>query len=145
MQSRPAPSAKAHQTRNHTPSLVLLQITWVRREDWHVLSANLQLFIQDERFRVAHPRGSDQWNLHINPVRHSDNGSYECQVSTEQLGGRGRNCSSRRSGRLFCRSRNWQTFSSPSRKVAIGRLGVKILPAHRVSMLNQPFLLEDSS
>ena len=59
----------------------LFQITWLRRRDWHILSSNLQLYIQDERFEVTHLSTSDEWNLRINPVRHSDSGSYECQVS----------------------------------------------------------------
>ncbi|XP_043235081.1 protein sidekick-1-like [Amphibalanus amphitrite] len=57
------------------------KITWLRRRDWHILSSNLQLYIQDERFQVTHPGGSDEWNMHIKPVQYSDAGSYECQVT----------------------------------------------------------------
>ena len=60
----------------------MFQITWVRRRDWHILASSLQSYIQDDRFRMTHPSGSDEWNLRIQRVRNSDSGSYECQVST---------------------------------------------------------------
>ena len=46
-----------------------------------------------------------------------------------------------------CRLTSADTSLSPSQQhmAAIGRLGVKILPAHRVSMLNLPSLHGDSS
>ncbi|XP_021967484.1 opioid-binding protein/cell adhesion molecule homolog [Folsomia candida] len=57
-------------------------ISWIRRRDWHILSAGKQIYTSDERFQVLHSDGSDEWTLQVKFVQKRDNGTYECQVST---------------------------------------------------------------
>jgi len=57
-----------------------LQVSWVRRRDWHILSSGVLTYINDGRFRVFHSEKSDDWDLRISPVSKVDNGTYECQV-----------------------------------------------------------------
>lgn len=59
-----------------------LQISWVRRRDWHILTSGMLTYTNDERFQVLHTEGSDDWTLQIKYVQRRDNGTYECQVST---------------------------------------------------------------
>ncbi|XP_063919288.1 hemicentin-2-like [Zophobas morio] len=58
------------------------QVSWVRRRDWHILSSGLFTYTNDERFQILHAEGSDDWTLQIKFVQKRDNGTYECQVST---------------------------------------------------------------
>ena len=59
----------------------MLQISWVRRRDWHILTSGMFTYTNDERFQVLHAEGSDDWTLQIKYVQKRDNGTYECQVS----------------------------------------------------------------
>lgn len=65
----------------YLPTLLLQQISWVRRRDWHILSSGLFTYTNDERFQILHAEGSDDWTLQIKYVQKRDNGTYECQVS----------------------------------------------------------------
>ncbi|KAK9752020.1 Immunoglobulin I-set domain [Popillia japonica] len=58
------------------------QISWVRRRDWHILSSGMFTYTNDERFQILHAEGSDDWTLQIKYVQKRDNGTYECQVSS---------------------------------------------------------------
>ncbi|CAL4065230.1 unnamed protein product, partial [Meganyctiphanes norvegica] len=57
-------------------------VTWIRRRDIHILSVGTHTYTSDERFKVVHPVGSDDWTLEIAPVTFRDEGVYECQVSS---------------------------------------------------------------
>jgi hypothetical protein len=59
----------------------VLQVSWIRRRDWHILTSGLFTYTNDERFQVVHTEGGDDWNLQIKYVQKRDNGTYECQVS----------------------------------------------------------------
>ncbi|CAH1397324.1 unnamed protein product [Nezara viridula] len=66
-----------------TPHHVKVEITWVRRRDWHILTSGMFTYTNDERFQVLHAEGSDDWTLQIKYVQKRDNGTYECQVSSK--------------------------------------------------------------
>ncbi|KYQ55210.1 hypothetical protein ALC60_05835, partial [Trachymyrmex zeteki] len=61
----------------------VFQISWIRRRDFHVLTSSMFTYTNDERFQVLHPEGSDDWTLQIKYVQERDNGTYECQCTTE--------------------------------------------------------------
>lgn len=56
-------------------------MSWLRRRDWHVLTNGRTVYTQDDRFKIDHVEGSDEWTLVIKYVQTRDNGTYECQVS----------------------------------------------------------------
>ncbi|XP_058798908.1 zwei Ig domain protein zig-8-like [Phymastichus coffea] len=58
-----------------------VEVSWIRRRDWHVLTSSTFTYTNDERFQVLHPEGSEDWTLQIKYVQERDNGTYECQVS----------------------------------------------------------------
>ena len=58
------------------------QVSWIRRDDLHVLTTELMTYTSDKRFRSAHVRGSPFWTLEINSPTVTDTGVYECQVSS---------------------------------------------------------------
>ncbi|XP_044747062.1 lachesin isoform X2 [Coccinella septempunctata] len=58
------------------------QVSWVRRRDWHILSSGVFTYTNDERFQILHSEGSDDWTLQIKYVQKRDNGTYECQISS---------------------------------------------------------------
>jgi len=62
----------------------VLQVSWIRRRDWHILTSGLFTYTNDERFQVVHTEGGDDWNLQIKYVQKRDNGTYECQVGYVQ-------------------------------------------------------------
>lgn len=62
-------------------SIIVFQISWIRRRDFHVLTSSMFTYTNDERFQVLHPEGSDDWTLQIKYVQDRDNGTYECQVT----------------------------------------------------------------
>ncbi|XP_045621079.2 basement membrane-specific heparan sulfate proteoglycan core protein isoform X2 [Procambarus clarkii] len=55
-------------------------VTWSRRKDLHILTAGQYTFTPDDRFSAFH-EGED-WRLQISTVNKSDEGEYECLVST---------------------------------------------------------------
>ncbi|KAH9628546.1 hypothetical protein HF086_001153 [Spodoptera exigua] len=57
-----------------------VQVSWVRRRDWHIISSGMLMYTNDERFQVLHSEGSDDWILQIKYVQKRDNGTYECQA-----------------------------------------------------------------
>ncbi|XP_050524072.1 hemicentin-2-like [Daktulosphaira vitifoliae] len=56
-------------------------VSWVRRRDWHILSSDVFMYTNDERFHVLHADNADNWDLQIKYVQKRDAGSYECQVA----------------------------------------------------------------
>lgn len=61
----------------------MLQVSWMRKRDMHILSAGTLMYTSDLRFQVIHPDKSENWTLHIKSPQQRDSGVYECQVSTE--------------------------------------------------------------
>ena len=62
-------------------AFLLLQVSWIRRLDFHILTTGVYTYTTDMRFSVLHPEGSDDWTLQIKYAEERDNGTYECQVS----------------------------------------------------------------
>ncbi|XP_042209758.1 uncharacterized protein LOC121857720 isoform X2 [Homarus americanus] len=63
-------------------AFLLLQVSWIRRWDWHILTTGIYTYTSDMRFSVLHPEGSDDWTLQIKYAETRDNGTYECQMYT---------------------------------------------------------------
>ncbi|KAA0184589.1 hypothetical protein HAZT_HAZT002441 [Hyalella azteca] len=59
------------------------KVSWIRRDDLHVLTTELMTYTSDKRFRAAHVRGSPFWTLEVNNPLVNDSGVYECQVSSQ--------------------------------------------------------------
>ncbi|RZF44844.1 hypothetical protein LSTR_LSTR000796 [Laodelphax striatellus] len=57
-------------------------VSWIRRKDYHLLTVGLATYSSDDRFLVEHARHLQNWGLQIKFVQDSDEGMYECQVST---------------------------------------------------------------
>ena len=60
--------------------LLVLQISFIRRKDFHILSNGHTLYTRDKRFNVIHRAKSIKWVLQIDRVVYNDTGIYECQV-----------------------------------------------------------------
>lgn len=60
------------------------QVSWVRKEDGHLLSVGDDTFISDSRFQAQKIQASDTWTLQIRAVQPNDSGEYECQVSSNE-------------------------------------------------------------
>ncbi|KAK6624626.1 hypothetical protein RUM44_011485 [Polyplax serrata] len=58
------------------------KVSWIRREDYHLLTVGLTTYSSDKRFLVEHTRHLQSWGLQIKFVTVNDAGLYECQVST---------------------------------------------------------------
>ncbi|XP_043276928.1 kin of IRRE-like protein 3 isoform X4 [Venturia canescens] len=61
---------------------MMLQVSWVRHRDIHLLTIGRYTYTSDQRFRAIHNAYSDDWTLQIKYPQHRDSGIYECQVST---------------------------------------------------------------
>ncbi|KAJ4434706.1 hypothetical protein ANN_23274 [Periplaneta americana] len=61
---------------------VTLQVSWIRRKDYHLLTVGLATYSSDDRFFTAHVRNTQDWALHVRYAKARDGGLYECQVST---------------------------------------------------------------
>ncbi|CAL4192688.1 unnamed protein product, partial [Meganyctiphanes norvegica] len=57
-------------------------VSWVRSRDIHILTVGVFTYTSDDRFKVYHRMGSNDWNLVIKPLAFRDAGVYECQVAT---------------------------------------------------------------
>jgi len=57
-------------------------VSWIRHKDTHLLTAGRYTYTSDERFRAIHKVLSEDYLLQILPVKISDSGLYECQIST---------------------------------------------------------------
>lgn len=58
-----------------------LQVSWIRRLDFQLLTVGLSTYSSDDRFLVEHARHMGHWSLRIKSVRDEDRGLYECQLS----------------------------------------------------------------
>lgn len=58
-------------------------VSWIRLGDKHIISVNQTVFLNDGRFHANFLQDSDLWSLQIKYINKSDEGLYECQVSTE--------------------------------------------------------------
>ena len=63
----------------------LFKVSWVRftSNGLQMLTVDRDTFIGDNRFEALHVMASDTWTLHIRNVLPTDEGFYECQVSSE--------------------------------------------------------------
>ena len=55
-------------------------ITWIRKNDLHVLAVDNNTYTSDLRF-TSQVKG-DNWTLKIDQVQIRDSGDYECKLST---------------------------------------------------------------
>ncbi|XP_050729968.1 basement membrane-specific heparan sulfate proteoglycan core protein-like [Eriocheir sinensis] len=58
-------------------------VTWMRRRHLHIITAGLLTYSPDDRHRVLHPDGTDEWTLLIRHAQPGDSGWYECQVNSD--------------------------------------------------------------
>ncbi|KAG5672143.1 hypothetical protein PVAND_002297 [Polypedilum vanderplanki] len=61
---------------------MLLQVSWVRHRDIHLLTVGRYTYTSDQRFKSIHHPHSEDWMLQIKYPQHRDSGIYECQIST---------------------------------------------------------------
>ncbi|GLH01820.1 Uncharacterized protein GBIM_07878 [Gryllus bimaculatus] len=59
-----------------------VEVSWIRRKDYRLLTVGLATYSSDDRFFTAHVRGPQDWALHVRFAQAQDAGLYECQVST---------------------------------------------------------------
>ena len=64
---------------------VLFQVSWIRKESLHIISAGHYTYTSDPRFFAKHQLNSSEWNLRIQKTKKSDEGRYECQLSTQPV------------------------------------------------------------
>ncbi|XP_053672222.1 uncharacterized protein LOC128722574 [Anopheles nili] len=97
----PFPMAMFFATKNNTkvtaqrggtallPCTVISQssalVSWIRRQDFQLLTVGLSTYSSDERFLVEHLRHLGHWALRIKSVRTEDEGLYECQLSVHPV------------------------------------------------------------
>ncbi|XP_052895096.1 uncharacterized protein LOC128302337 [Anopheles moucheti] len=60
-------------------------VSWIRRQDYQLLTVGLSTYSSDERFLVEHLRHLGHWALRIKSVRTEDEGLYECQLSVHPV------------------------------------------------------------
>ncbi|XP_068239907.1 zwei Ig domain protein zig-8-like [Palaemon carinicauda] len=58
-------------------------VTWMRQRDLHILTAGILTYSADERFKVLHKKGSEEWTLQIKFAMREDSGVYECHVNSD--------------------------------------------------------------
>ena len=67
------------------------QVSWIRKEDLHILTMGSTVYSNDRRIEVVHPNHTqasrnnnrEDWILHIHQAEPADSGIYECQINTE--------------------------------------------------------------
>lgn len=57
-------------------------VSWVRHEDTHLLTTGMYRYTPDTRFSSLHKPSSEHWVLELRDTQMSDQGDYECQIST---------------------------------------------------------------
>ena len=60
-------------------------MSWVRLPDWRIIASGRTTYANDERFRVLHVDGTEEWTLQIRYLTLEDHGLYECQVMIDSL------------------------------------------------------------
>ncbi|ROT85044.1 putative transmembrane and immunoglobulin domain-containing protein precursor [Penaeus vannamei] len=58
------------------------QVTWLKRDEEHLLTAGGQVYSSEQRYSVSHVRHQQLWELSVRDVRLSDAGIYECQMTS---------------------------------------------------------------
>ncbi|XP_043236392.1 protein sidekick-1-like isoform X3 [Amphibalanus amphitrite] len=58
-------------------------VSWIRKQDLHILTLGAYSYTTDDRFKVLHEPGGHDFHLQISGVQTSDDGVYECQINTE--------------------------------------------------------------
>lgn len=66
-------------------SIFDLLVSWLRHKDVNLLSVGTYLYTKDPRMMVSEDLSRGEWELRITEIRHSDAGSYECQINTNPL------------------------------------------------------------
>ncbi|KAF4531840.1 hypothetical protein B566_EDAN000866 [Ephemera danica] len=61
----------------------MLQVSWIRKRDLHILTVGIFTYTSDARFQVMRPERSENWTLQVKFPQERDAGIYECQVNTE--------------------------------------------------------------
>jgi len=62
---------------------ILVQVSWIRTRDLHILTWGTLTYTSDSRFEALHTPGSEVWTLRIMSAQPRDEGKYECQVNTD--------------------------------------------------------------
>ncbi|XP_042876127.1 lachesin-like [Penaeus japonicus] len=57
-------------------------VTWLKRDEEHLLTAGGQVYSSEQRYSVSHVRHQQLWELSVRDVRLSDAGIYECQMTS---------------------------------------------------------------
>ncbi|XP_073977416.1 zwei Ig domain protein zig-8-like isoform X2 [Rhodnius prolixus] len=57
-------------------------VSWIKRDEYQLLTVGLATYAGDDRFLSVHPFNSDDWSLQIKFVQLRDAGLYECQVTS---------------------------------------------------------------
>lgn len=60
----------------------LLQVSWIRHRDVHILTVGSYTYTSDQRFQATYHKDTDDWTLQIKWAQKRDAGMYECQVVT---------------------------------------------------------------
>ncbi|KAG8200996.1 hypothetical protein JTE90_021459 [Oedothorax gibbosus] len=58
-------------------------VSWIRLRDFHLLTVGLYTYTSDTRFQTIYNEYSTDWTLQIKYPQLSDEGLYECQVSSD--------------------------------------------------------------
>ncbi|XP_023323778.1 junctional adhesion molecule-like [Eurytemora carolleeae] len=58
-------------------------VSWVRSRDSHILSVDTTVFVSDPRVVIIQNKIRGEWTLIVKGVKKSDEGVYECQISTQ--------------------------------------------------------------
>ena len=63
--------------------MALVQVSWVRHRDIHLLTVGRYTYTSDQRFKaVNEPQAAENWTLMVKYPQARDTGIYECQIST---------------------------------------------------------------
>ncbi|XP_063600340.1 uncharacterized protein LOC134776520 [Penaeus indicus] len=57
-------------------------VSWLKRDEDHLLTAGGQVYSSETRYSVSHVRHQKLWQLTLRDVKAADAGLYECQVTT---------------------------------------------------------------
>jgi len=71
-------TCKVHNLGNYT-------VSWMRHKDLHILSVGRLMYSSDNRYEIVHRENTNEFQLHIHHLKSTDEGVYECQVSTKPI------------------------------------------------------------
>lgn len=61
---------------------LLLQVSWMRHRDIHLLTVGRYTYTSDQRFEAIHHPHTEDFGLRIRYPQRKDSGIYECQIGT---------------------------------------------------------------